>query len=124
MHFTVYKEIEFAAAHFLREYKGACEDLHGHNYRVRIYAGADELDGEGMVVDFARLKQAMREVIHDRFDHKNINGITPFDRLNPTAENLAQHFADAVATHLDDARVRVTECRVWETDRNCAIFRR
>jgi 6-pyruvoyltetrahydropterin/6-carboxytetrahydropterin synthase len=122
--FTVYKEIDIAAAHFLREYHGKCERLHGHNYRIRVYVGADELDSEGMVVDFVQLKALMRELIHDVFDHQNLNDTPPFDVLNPSSEHLARHCAEAIAARLDDGRVRVTECHVWETDTSCAIYRR
>jgi 6-pyruvoyltetrahydropterin/6-carboxytetrahydropterin synthase len=121
--FTVYKETDFAAAHFLRQYHGKCENLHGHNYRVRVYVGADALDGEGMVVDFVQLKAEMLKVIN-RLDHLNINDIPPFDELNPTAEHIARYIAEEVAAGVDDGRARVTECHVWETDRNCAIYRR
>lgn len=122
--FTVYKEIEFAASHFLREYHGKCERLHGHNYRVRVYVSADTLDSEGMVVDFVELKALMMEIIDSRFDHRHINGIPPFDTLNPTAENLARHFAEEIARGLDNERIRVSECRVWETATSCAVYRR
>jgi 6-pyruvoyltetrahydropterin/6-carboxytetrahydropterin synthase len=121
--FTVYKEQDFAAAHFLRQYHGKCENLHGHNYRVRVYVSADQLDSEGMVVDFVELKRAMKAVI-DRLDHLNINEVAPFDELNPTAEHIARHIAEEVAAAIDDGRARVSECHVWETDRNCAIYRR
>jgi 6-pyruvoyltetrahydropterin/6-carboxytetrahydropterin synthase len=123
MRFSVFKETDFAAAHYLREYQGACERLHGHNYRVRVYVGAEELDSIGMVVDFVALKRALMEVVN-RFDHYNINDIPPFDTRNTTAENIAQYFAEEIALLVDDDRVRVTECRVWETDRSCAIYRR
>ena len=123
MRFTVFKETDFAAAHFLREYHGKCESLHGHNYRVRVYVGAEELDSEGMVVDFVELKRVMLDVI-ERLDHRNINDIPPFDVLNSTSEHLARYIAEEVAKVVDNDRARVTECHVWETDRNCAIYRR
>jgi 6-pyruvoyltetrahydropterin/6-carboxytetrahydropterin synthase len=122
--FTVFKEIQFAASHFLREYHGKCEALHGHNYRVRVYVGATELDHEGMVVDFVRLRQVLREVVDERLDHTHLNEVPPFDALNPTAEHIAQWIGEQVAARVDDARVRVTECHVWETETNCAIYRR
>jgi 6-pyruvoyltetrahydropterin/6-carboxytetrahydropterin synthase len=123
MRFSVFKETDFAAAHFLREYCNQCENLHGHNYRVRVYVGADELDATGMVIDFVQLKAAMMEVVL-RFDHHNINEVPPFDSLNPTAEHVARYIAEEVAARLDNERVRVTECHLWETDRSCAIYRR
>lgn len=122
--YTVYKQTEYAAAHFLREYHGICEELHGHNYHVRIYVSANELDGEGMVYDFVKLKGVMQKVIDGPFDHRSINEVAPFDVENPMAENLATYFAEECAKLIDDERVRVSECRVWETVRNCAIYRR
>lgn len=122
--YTVYKEVEFAASHFLREYHGKCEHLHGHNYVVRVYVSSDELDNEGMVYDFVKLKRVMNGVFYERFDHKHINDIAPFDEINPTAEHIATWIAEEMAKQIDDERVRVTEVRVWETARNGAIYRR
>jgi len=121
--FTASREAEFSAAHFLREYHGACERLHGHNYRVRVVASCDELDSEGMVVDFSRLRDALAGVL-SRFDHALINDVPPFEALNPTAEHLARYIAEEVAREVDDGRARIVECRVWETARNCAAYRR
>ena len=121
--FTVTKEQDFSAAHFLREYHGQCEHLHGHNYRVQVSVGCDELDDEGLVVDFSRLKEAMQEVIK-RFDHKLLNEVEPFEKLNPTLEHLARYIAEEVALRIDDERARVTACRLWETDRNCVVYTR
>jgi 6-pyruvoyltetrahydropterin/6-carboxytetrahydropterin synthase len=119
----VIKEQDFSAAHFLREYQGQCEQLHGHNYRVQVSVSCDELDAEGLVMDFAELKAVMQAVI-GRFDHQLLNEIAPFDQLNPTLENLARHITEEVAEQIDDDRVRVTACRLWETDRNCVVYRR
>jgi 6-pyruvoyltetrahydropterin/6-carboxytetrahydropterin synthase len=121
--YTVYKQQEFSAAHYLREYHGQCETLHGHNYIVRIYASANELDGEGMVIDFALLKGALKQVI-DRFDHQNLNDVAPFLKTNPTSERLAEHICEEVGRQLDDERVRITRCDVWETAANCASYLR
>jgi 6-pyruvoyltetrahydropterin/6-carboxytetrahydropterin synthase len=121
--YTVSKELDFSAAHFLRDYGGKCEALHGHNYRVRVTVAADELDGAGLVVDFAKLKAAMQEVIAP-FDHACLNEVPPFDKLNPSLENVARYICEEMAQRIDDDRVRVTECRLSETERNRAIYRR
>ena len=121
--YTVYKQQDFSAAHYLPAYHGECERLHGHNYVVRLYAGADELDGEGLVVDFAKLKSVLKEIL-DRFDHRLLNEVAPFDRLAPSSERLAEYIAEEAARALDDGRLRITECRVYETARNCASFKR
>ena len=121
--FEVTVEQTFAAGHALRHYKGKCENVHGHNYRVQVTAEGDQLNSIGLLVDFVELKRAMMQVI-DRLDHANINDLPPFDRLNPTAEHIAQHIAETVGGQIDDGRVCVVECHVWETDRSCAIYRR
>lgn len=119
--FTVFKDFAFAAAHAIRGHTGGCENLHGHNYRVRVHAAAGELDGLGMVVDFADLKAAIAEVLGP-FDHRVINEIPPFDERNTTAELLARYAYDEVARRIDDGRVRVTRVEVWENETSCAIY--
>ena len=116
----VFKEAWISSAHRLRDYKGPCENLHGHNYRIRIYVGATELNEVGMVIDFKVLKQAMKQVC-DRYDHTYLNELEPFDELNPTAENICRHFFTEVDRLVADGLVRVTRAMVWETDGSCAI---
>ena len=119
--YSVFKDFTFAAGHFVRGHTGGCENLHGHNYRVRVHAAAAELDGLGMVVDFADLKAVATEVLGP-FDHRVINDIPPFDQRNTTAELLARFTFDEVARRLDDGRVRVTRVEVWENETSCAIY--
>lgn len=119
--YSVFKDFTFAAGHFIRGHTGGCENLHGHNYRVRVHAAAAELDALGMVVDFADLKAVVTEVLGP-FDHRVINDIPPFDQRNTTAELLARFTFEEVARRLDDGRVRVTRVEVWENETSCAIF--
>lgn len=119
--FTVFKDFTFAAAHSIRGHTGGCENLHGHNYRVRVHAAARELDALGMVVDFADLKAVVGEVLGP-FDHRVINEIPPFDEHNTTAELLAEHVYREVAARLEDGRVRVLRVEVWETETACAVY--
>ena len=119
--FTVFKDFTFAAAHAIRGHTGGCENLHGHNYRVRVYAAAVELDGLGMVIDFADLKAAAAEAL-GRFDHRVINELPPFDERNTTAELLAEYAYREVSGRLDDGRVRVSRVEVWENETSCAIY--
>lgn len=119
--FTVFKDFTFAAAHAIRGHRGGCQNLHGHNYRVRVYAAAAELDELGMVVDFADLKRVVAQVLSP-FDHRVINEIPPFTERNTTAELLAEHVFQEVAARLGDARVRVTRVEVWETPNACAVY--
>jgi 6-pyruvoyltetrahydropterin/6-carboxytetrahydropterin synthase len=119
--FTVFKDFTFAAAHAIRGHAGGCENLHGHNYRVRVHAAAAELDALGMVVDFADLKAAIAETL-GRFDHRVINELPPFDVRNTTAELLAEYAYRELARRLDDGRVRVTRVEVWENETSCAVY--
>lgn len=119
--FTVCKDFTFSAAHAIRGHTGGCENLHGHNYRVRVHAVAAELDALGMVVDFADLKAAVAEAL-GRFDHRVINELPPFDERNTTAELLAEYAYQEVARRLDDGRVRVTRVEVWENETSCAVY--
>lgn len=119
--FTIFKDFTFAAAHSIRGHTGGCENLHGHNYRVRVHAAAAELDALGMVVDFADLKAAMAEVAGP-FDHRVINDVPPFTERNTTAELLAQYLFGELAERIDDDRVSVTRVEVWENDTSCAVY--
>jgi 6-pyruvoyltetrahydropterin/6-carboxytetrahydropterin synthase len=119
--FEVSVEETFAAGHALRNYKGKCENVHGHNYRVCIVIQGPELDANGLLVDFAEVKTLMRAVIH-RLDHQFINDIPPFDELNPSAENIARYFYDEVSRGLAANGAHVGAVKVWETDITCATY--
>ena len=121
--YTVFKQLDFSAAHFLREYHGMCERLHGHNYKVRIHVSAEQLDSEGVVIDYVELKEAMLRVV-DLYDHQLLNEVRPFDEINPTLESFAEFLCEEVAKDIDSDRRRVTKCELWETERNCAIYER
>jgi len=108
----------FSAAHNLREYKGECEQLHGHNWNVDLVIAGDELNREGMLIDFKAVKQILGEVT-GRFDHRYLNDVPPFDLLNPSCENLARVVAEAVAARLPRG-MRVSAVTAWESDR-CAV---
>lgn len=118
--FTVFKDFDFAAGHAIRGHTGGCQNLHGHNYRVRVHVTARELDPLGMVIDFADLK-AIVSAVAGRFDHRVINEVPPFDEVNTTAELLARHVFHEVAGRLDE-RVAVARVEVWETPSSCAIY--
>lgn len=118
--FTVSKDYLFSAAHAIRGHQGGCQNLHGHNYRVRVYVAAATLDGLGMVIDFADLKRAMAEVL-DRYDHRVLNEIPPFDVTNTTAELLSEHVWTELQLRMPAGR-RVARVEVWETETSCAIY--
>ena len=120
--FEVMIERNFSSAHQLRGYKGKCENLHGHNYKIEIYARGRELDNIGLLVDFGELKQAADEVVQ-YLDHRNINELPPFDvELNPSAENLARYILERVAARVGDERVRVYKVRCYETPTSVATY--
>ena len=114
----------FAAGHYLRNYKGKCENPHGHNYRVVVTLQGLELDKAGLLLDFKDLKCVMKNVI-EYLDHKMINDVAPFTELNPSAENLAKYFYDQTSEELagmTGGRVRIKDCTIWETDTTTATY--
>jgi 6-pyruvoyltetrahydropterin/6-carboxytetrahydropterin synthase len=122
--FEVTVERGFSSGHFLRNYKGKCENPHGHNYKVRITLCGQELDAAGLLLDFRDLKQVMRPVV-DRLDHQMINEIEPFTEINPSAENLARYFYQETNRQLAEmtgGRVRVKDCTIYETDTTTATY--
>jgi 6-pyruvoyltetrahydropterin/6-carboxytetrahydropterin synthase len=122
--FEVSVEQSFAAGHALRNYKGACENVHGHNFKIQVTIEGQELDQTGMLVDFLDVKQSMREVIA-RLDHRFLNDVPPFDVKNPSAENIAEYFYEELTSGLvsNPVPVRVREVKVWETDIQSATYR-
>jgi 6-pyruvoyltetrahydropterin/6-carboxytetrahydropterin synthase len=121
MAYTVCTELRFAAAHFIRGHQGGCENVHGHNYRVRVCVRSETLDSLGMVIDFADLKALTRQVV-GRFDHRLINEVAPFDQENTTAELLAAHVFHELAPRLTDPRLELARVEVWENEASCAVF--
>lgn len=119
--FRIFKDFTFAAGHAIRGHTGGCENLHGHNYRVRIHLVAEELDELGMVMDFADLKAVAAEILAP-FDHRVINDVPPFDTLNTTAELLAEYVFGEVEERIENGRVAVARVEVWENDTSCAIY--
>jgi 6-pyruvoyltetrahydropterin/6-carboxytetrahydropterin synthase len=105
----------FAAAHSLRDYPGDCSRLHGHNWKVDVEVEARALNRLGMGVDFKAIKQAARDLAAT-LDHRNLNDLSPFDKINPTAENIAAFFYHGLSEVLNTDSVRVVAVMLWETD--------
>ncbi len=112
----------FSSAHQLREYKGKCENLHGHNWKVELEVMGEELGELGMLMDFGDLKRLLKEIL-EYLDHKFINELEPFDKLNPTSEAIARYIAEQVQARLDMG-VAVNRVTVWESERCRATYRR
>ncbi|MBE8190257.1 MAG: 6-carboxytetrahydropterin synthase QueD [Candidatus Thioglobus sp.] len=107
---------DFAAAHSLRNYPGDCARLHGHNWQVEALVGAEKLDENGIAIDFRQIKTHTKTVIK-RLDHQYLNEISPFDKLNPTAENLAKYLYEEVGKLINNQTVMLKEIIIWETPR-------
>jgi 6-pyruvoyltetrahydropterin/6-carboxytetrahydropterin synthase len=124
--FEVSVEAGFAAAHQLRNYRGKCENLHGHNYKVRVTVHGEELNSIGLLADFTELKSALREIT-EFLDHKFLNEIPPFTEINPSAENVAKYICDELQRALGEGSsevpVKIAEVKVWETDTSTATYR-
>lgn len=113
-------EGDFASAHQLREYRGKCENLHGHNWRVLAKVKGEKLDACGMLVDFGVLKKSVKEIL-ETLDHRFLNETPPFDRINPTSENLAEYLFHELA-HILPAGVVPHEVTVWESEKCAATY--
>ena len=107
-------EQDFDAAHFLRGYHGKCEALHGHRFRVVAKVKAPGLDDIGMAYDFNELKRHLTDII-SRFDHICLNDMPPFDKINPSSENIASTIYDELQFKLAGAPVSVCAVEVWES---------
>jgi 6-pyruvoyltetrahydropterin/6-carboxytetrahydropterin synthase len=114
---------QFAAGHCLPLYKGKCERMHGHNFRVEAEVVGDELDEGGLLLDFAELKKMLAAII-DPLDHTVLNEMEPFDVLAPSSENIARVIYDSLDEKIGRDRVKVLSVTVWESDKACATYYR
>ncbi|MDR2066714.1 MAG: 6-carboxytetrahydropterin synthase QueD [Endomicrobium sp.] len=109
----------FSSAHCLREYKGKCENLHGHNWKIKAVFCGTKLDKTGMLIDFTDIKKHLEKIIL-YLDHKFLNEIEPFNRINPTAENLASFILEQLKS-IETENAKVCQVEVWESQSSCAI---
>ena len=120
--FVVSVQAHYDSAHFLRNYKGKCERLHGHRYVVEIALTTSELNEAGIAFDFVDVKKHLR-ALADRLDHENLNDLEPFTELEPSAENQARYFYEEMKRLLPPAmRDAVLYVRVWETPTQWATY--
>ncbi|MCP4482735.1 MAG: 6-carboxytetrahydropterin synthase QueD [bacterium] len=111
----------FSSAHCLREYKGKCENLHGHNWKVEAIIRGEELDGIGILVDFKECKKELHKLV-DTLDHVFINELEYFKTVNPSAENLAKYLHTEYSKVMNRDHAKVYKVAVWETDDACASY--
>lgn len=119
--YTVTVLAEFNSAHKLRDYKGKCESLHGHNWTVEVTVGLPKLNKIGMVVDFTKLKKELSDIL-DRLDHKFLNELDPFKKVNPTSENIAKYIYDGIKKFSNKNKIKTIKVTVWETPTSCATY--
>lgn len=119
--YEVAVEQEFDAAHFLRGYRGKCENLHGHRFRVMARVRAKQTGAIGMAYDFTKLRQQLGEVV-SRFDHTCLNDISPFDRINPSSENIASTIFGELKTMLKGKGVSLHSIQVWESPHSSVTY--
>lgn len=119
--YEVVVEDTFSAAHKLRNYKGKCENLHGHNWKVVVCVKGDMLDDKGILLDFHILKDELKEILKI-FDHKDINKISFFKKANPTSENIASYIYKKIQESLNKYSVKINYVKVWESDKQFAKY--
>ncbi|UCD53843.1 MAG: 6-carboxytetrahydropterin synthase QueD [Dehalococcoidia bacterium] len=114
-------EQHFDAAHFLRGYQGKCEALHGHRFRVVVKVTASQVDDVGMAYDFRELKRQLGDIL-SRFDHTCLNDVSPFDKINPSSENIATTIYKEFQSKLAGASVSLACVEVWESPQSRVAY--
>ncbi len=115
--FIIKVEGQFSSAHNLRGYKGKCETLHGHNWKVEAHVASSSLDEAGMVLDFKVLKRRLHEVL-DKLDHKHLNRLAYFKKVNPSSERIAEYVYARLKSRIQNLR----SVTVWENDTSAATY--
>ena len=119
--FELMIETSFASAHQLRGYKGGCEKLHGHNWKVQVYVLADKLNEIDLGLDFRDLKKMTEDVVGP-LDHSFLNDIFPFTEKNPSSENIAKWIYDSLKKKITDDNVHLSGVTVWESETASATY--
>ena len=119
--YQVSVEQHFDAAHFLRGYRGKCEALHGHRFRVVVRVRAHDVDELGMAYDFTELKKHLGDIL-SRLDHNCLNDLAPFDRINQSSENIAATIYDELHATLASTPVSLACVEVWESPQSGVAY--
>ena len=112
---------EFSAAHNLRNFRGKCEALHGHNWKVEVVLSGKNLDESGVVLDFAEVKGATSEIMSE-IDHRYLNDLPFFMENNPSSENIARYIFHRLQEKIDNDRIRIRRVSAWESQDACASY--
>jgi len=119
--FEVAVTMNFSAAHNLKGYRGKCEVLHGHNWKVELSLGSEQMDKVGMVEDFSIIKEKLKSIL-SLLDHKYLNVLPYFKKANPTSENIAKLIYVKMKERLKGGPAVVRSVKVWETENSCATY--
>jgi len=120
--YQVSVEQHFDAAHFLRGYQGKCEALHGHRFKVIVKIEASKVNDIGIAYDFVELKQHLGDIL-TRFDHTCLNDVPPFNKINPSSENIATTIYNELKPKLANAPVSLSCIEVWESPQSRIVYR-
>ena len=120
--YEVFIKTHFSSAHYLRNYPGNCEHLHGHNWDVEVVVGAEELDSIDVALDFRALKRIVAKVM-DELDHRNLNEHPAFRERNPSSELLARYIYQQVKEALEPhPGVQMRRVQVCETPSSGVVY--
>ena len=111
----------FGAAHNLKDFRGKCENLHGHNWKIEVVLRGKSLEENGILVDFGEVKAATREVLEE-VDHKYLNELPFFSQNNPSSENIALFLFEKLSLKLNTENIRLHSVSAWESDEACATY--
>jgi 6-pyruvoyltetrahydropterin/6-carboxytetrahydropterin synthase len=112
---------DFAAAHNLRNFRGKCENLHGHNWKVEVVVRGTELDAGGMLVDFGEIKEVTRQLLGE-LDHQYLNDLPFFKEQNPSSENIARYLFEGLSGKINSGSLMVYKVSAWESNNACATY--
>ena len=115
--YSIKVEASFSSAHNLRGYKGKCEELHGHNWKIEVAVSKKKLDKAGMVLDFKFIKNQL-DVVLEKLDHKYLNNLAFFKKVNPTSENIAKYIYDSLKPKVTS----IKSVTVWESENSSATY--
>ncbi|MBR1617912.1 6-carboxytetrahydropterin synthase QueD [bacterium] len=110
-------ETSFSSAHHLLNYKGKCENPHGHNWKVEVIASGNGLDESNILIDFKVLKANVNAII-EYLDHKDLNELPEFKGQSPSSEYIAKYIYEKAK----DIMPQISRVNAWETETSCASF--
>ena len=119
--FEITVKTDFSSAHNLRGYNGKCEEIHGQNFKVSVTVSGEKLDDIGLVIDFKILKEKANKII-SRLDHKYLNNLSEFTKINPSSENIAKYIFKEMDKELKGENAKIKRVVVWESDSSCATY--